>query len=262
MKKIFLTALLLLTMTFTACGGQSDDIRGKTFVVGIDDEFAPMTFRDENNRLVGFDFDLANEVAARLGVTFKFKPIEWDNKEFEITSGNVDLIWSGLDVTDERKSYMIFSNPYMDNRQIIFVRADSEDEIRSEDDLAGKIVGTQSGSNSETYINDNIAVKNSFMKFQTYTNFTEGFGFLSRGEVDALIVDEIAARYEMKKNPDAFKIVDVTIGPVTGFGIGFGKDNVNLRDKVQATFATLVDDGTAQKISEQWFNANLISFKK
>ena len=262
MKKIFVTALLLLTMTLTACGGQSNDIRGKTFVIGIDDKFAPMTFRNEQNFLVGFDIDLAKEVAQRLDVTFEFKPIDWHNKESEITSGNVDIIWSGCDIIDEYKEYMVFSKPYMDNRQVVLLRADSKDVIRSEDDLAGKIVGTQAGSNSETYINENLKVKNSFMKFLTYTNFNEGFEYLKRGEVDALIVDEIAARYEMLNNPKVFQFVEVTIGPITEFGIGFRKDDVELRDKIQAAFGDIVKDGTAKKISEHWFNADLIKFRR
>lgn len=255
MKKIFL--LLLMIFTLGGCG-QDSDVNRKIFVIGIDDEFAPMTFRDEKNQIVGFDIDMAKATAERMGVTFNFKPINWDNKETEINSGNIDMIWSGFDITDERKEQLLFGKPYMDDRQILLVRTDSLDEIKSVNDLAGKVVGTQAGTSSESFINKNESVKNSFMKFRTYTNFKEGFEYLSRREVDALIVDEIAGRYEANRNPDVFKVVDVTIGPVTEFAIGFRKNDVELRDKVQAAFDKVVEDGTAKQISERWFNVNLI----
>ena len=123
MKKIFLPFLLMIFIV-TGCGGEekSDEVKSARYSgkinVGIDDAFAPMSFRDENGELVGFDIDLAKEVAKRMGAKFEFKPIEWDKKEDEIKSGNIDMIWSGCDIVDEYKEYMIFSKPYMDNRQV------------------------------------------------------------------------------------------------------------------------------------------------
>ena len=257
MKKIFALILCLTLMVFTGCGSTTK----KTFVIGIDDEFAPMTFRDENGEIVGFDIDLAKETAKRMGVTFEFKPIDWDAKEQEITSGNVDIIWSACDIINEYKEYMIFSRPYMNNRQIILARKDDATTIRSESDFAGKIVGTQAGSNSETHINEIPNVKETFAAFKTYRNFKEAFAALNNGEIEFLIVDEIAARYELKKSGDAFKLIDVTIGPITKFGIGFRKNDTELRDKVQDVLGEMVKDGTAKKISEKWFQANLINFK-
>ena len=263
MKKNFLLMLLLVTMIFTGCGGQdSQDAYSikykKILTVGIDEEFAPMGFRDEKGDLVGFDIDLAKEAARRMGVELEFKSIDWDNKETEITSGNIDMIWNGLDITDEYKEYMIFSKPYMDNRQILLVKRNNPEGIHSEGDLAGKIVGTQAGSNSETYVLQNDALKSTFAEFKTYRNIKEGFEALTSGEFDALIIDEIAGRYEMARTPGAFEPVEVTIGPVTEFGIGFGKDNTKLRNRVQKVFDEMVADGTAKEISLKWFKADII----
>ena len=254
MKKFFAVILVLTLTIFAGCGSLTS---GKVFVVGVDDEFAPMTFRNEKGEIVGFDIDLAKEAATRMGVTFEFKPIDWDDKENAITSGNVDLIWSACDIIDEYKAYMIFSKPYMDNRQIILTRKNNE-KIRSESDFAGKIVGTQAGSNSETYINESVNLKKTFKEFKTYRNFKEAFAALINGEMDLLIVDEIAGRYELKKSADVFQAVDVTVGPVTEFGIGFRKDDVELRDRVQKVFDDMIKDGTAKKISQKWFQADLI----
>ena len=255
---------MIALMILTGCGvNQSenniDGERGvNKFVIGIDDEYAPIAFHDERGELVGFDIDLAKEAAKRMGVKFEFKPIDWDNKETEMTSGDVDIIWSACDIVDEYKPYMIFSKPYMDNRQILLVKKGNPKEIRALSNLAGKIVATQAGSYSETYIDENTDLRNTFAKFKTYRNIGEGFAGLSKGEFDVLIIDEIAARYEISKSPDKFEIVDVTVGPITEFGIGFRKNNSKLRDKVQKVFDDMIADGTAKKISEQWFGANLI----
>ena len=255
MKNFFAVILVLSLMIFTGCGTSTS---GKVFVVGVDDEFAPMTFRNEKGELVGFDIELAKEAAKRMGVKFEFKPIDWDEKETEMTSGDVDIIWSACDIVDEYKPYMIFSKPYMDNRQIVLTRKNNTEKIHSEKDFAGKIVGTQAGSNSETYINDSVNLKKTLKEFKTYRNFKEAFAALINGEMDLLIVDEIAGRYELKKSADTFQAVDVTVGPVTEFGIGFRKNDIELRDRVQKVFDEMIADGTAKKISQKWFQADLI----
>ena len=263
MKKTF--ALIICTLVLlTGCAGEKDSHNTnsmrykKVLVVGIDDEFAPLGFRDEQGNIVGFDVDLAKEAAKRIGVEFEFRPIDWENKEFEITSGNVDIIWNGCDIIDEYKEFMIFSKPYMDNRKIVLVKAGNEQDIYSVDDLTGKIVGTQAGSSSKAYINSDADLKNSFKEFKTYRSIKDGFAALEGGAIDAFIVDEIAARYEMINNPGKFDPVEATVGFATEFGIGFRKDDTELRDKVQRAFDDMLRDGTARKISEQWFQSDII----
>ena len=263
MRKIFLPLMLMLLL-ITGCGdGQDSNNAGDNkydnkIVIGLDDEYAPMGFRDKNGELVGFDIDLAKEAAKRMGVKLELLPIDWNNKENELESGRIDIIWNGLDITPERKERILYSKPYMDNRQILIVKKDNHQGIRSEADLAGKRVGTQNGSNSADYVEQNAALKNSFAEFKTYRNFRDAFNELESGDIDVLIVDELAGRYEMSKVPSKFDPIEVTIGPVTEIGIGFRKEDVVLRDKVQKIFDDMIKDGTARKISEQWFQADLI----
>lgn len=263
MRKIFLL-LLLLSFFVVGCGGENNHVAktGNKFVIGLDDEYAPMGFHDEKGELVGFDIDLAKEVGRRMGVEFEFKPIDWDKKREEITSGNVDILWNGTDITDERREYMIFSKPYMTNRQILIVPKNNPQNIHSVGDLAGKTVGTQAGSSSKDYVDENPDLKNSFREFKTYLNFKEAFADLESGNVEALICDELAGRYEIGKNPQKFTVVESTIGSVCEIGIGFRKNDVELRDKVQKVFDDMVKDGTAKKISEQWFQTDMIKFRR
>ena len=259
MKKIFFMVLLLMTMIFTGCGGDSSKVDSeKVLVIGLDDEYKPMGFRDKSGEIVGFDIDLATEAAKRMGVKFEFKPIDWNDKERELTSGKIDIIWNGLDIAPERKGYILYSKPYMDNRQIILVKKGNTQGITSENDLAGKKIGTQAGSTSETYIVHNTAFKDSLAEFRTYGNYKTALKDLENGVVDALVCDEILSRYEVSQNSDKFEIIDVTIGTPCEIGIGFRKGEIELRDDVQKIFDEMIADGTAKKISEKWFHADLI----
>ena len=259
--------IICAALLIAGCGGEQSSNRSneakdvKKIVIGLDD-FAPMGFRDERGEIVGFDVDLAKEAARRMGVEPEFKIISWDSKNMEVIFGHIDMIWNGLDITPEGQKDMIFTRPYMDNRHIVLVRKGNSQEIYSVDDLAGKNVGTQTGSNSENYINQNAELRDTFAEFKTYPTINEEFAALASDEIDALIIDEIAARYEVNKHRDAFEIVDATIGPATEIGIGFRKGNTELRDKVQKVFDEMIADGTARKISEQWFQADLIKSPK
>lgn len=256
MKKL-LTLLLFLTACVTGCG--STQSTGNVIVIGIDDEFAPFAFRDDSGQIVGFDIDLATETAKRMGVTFKFKPIDWHKKREEITSGNVDIIWNGLDVNEERKQYMLFSKPYMEDRQILLVKKGHRQDIRSESDLGGKIAGVQAGAASETFINEDENLRREIKEFKTYNKLKDAINALKDGTIDVFICDELIARYEMRQHTDEFEIIPLLTGDVTKVAIGFRKDDTELRDRVQKAFDEVVKDGTAVEISEKWFKADLIS---
>ena len=92
------------------------------FVIGLDDSFPPMGFRDENNEIVGYDIDLAREVAKRLGVRFRAQPIDWSANEQELATGNIDCIWNGLSITEKRMAALSFTKPYLENDQVVVVR--------------------------------------------------------------------------------------------------------------------------------------------
>ena len=269
MKKIFMVAMLLTAMVFTGCGGGGNTPQGNTdgakkIVVGLDDEYPPMGFKNDKNEIIGFDVDLAKEAAKKLGREVEFKAIDWNSKEAELKSGRIDVLWNGLDITPERQENMLFSDPYMDNRQIIFIRKDdaANKNISAEKDLAGKSVGTQAGSTAEAYITENEALKNSFGDFKTYGDYISAFMDLENGRLDAVVCDEIVGRYYMAKHADKLDALNVTVGPMSEFGIAFAKENTALRDEVQKAFNEIVADGTAKKISEEWFGADLIKVKK
>ena len=122
--------------------------------MGLDDTFAPMGFRDkESGELVGFDIDMANAVSQKIGKEIKFQPIDWTMKENELNAGNIDMIWNGYSVTELRKEQVLFSEPYLKNRQIILVLADSP--VKTKADLEGQVVSVQAMSSAITAVTEN-----------------------------------------------------------------------------------------------------------
>ena len=254
---VFACAAALLT----GCGGDKASAPDKgadksKIVVGLDDNFPPMGFKNEKNEIVGFDVDLAKEAAKRLGREVEFKAIDWSSKEAELKSGRVQILWNGLDITEKRKENMLFSNPYMDNRQIIFVKKGST-AVSDEKSLAGKTIGVQSASTAEEYTDTTNFYKNEVKEVKKYPDYVAAFMDLENGRLDAVIGDEIVGRYYMSKHPDELEALPIVVGPVSEFGIAFAKDNTALRDEVQKVLDEMKKDGTMAKISTEWFTKDI-----
>jgi ABC-type amino acid transport substrate-binding protein len=167
-------------------------------ILGLDESFPPMGFRDESGEIIGFDIDLAKEVCSRLGVELVLQPIEWSAKELELSSKSIDCIWNGMSITDERVAAMNITKPYIANRQVIAVAADSG--IAAKADLAGKIVATQSGSAALDAINAATDISSTFAKIAEYASFDDAYLDLKAGSVDALVIDEVYIRYVIEND--------------------------------------------------------------
>ena len=162
-------------------------------VLGLDENFPPMGYRDESGTIVGFDIDLATEVAKRLGVELKIQPIDWNAKEMELNNGNIDMIWNGMSLTPERVEAMNMSKPYIANRQIIIVN--SESGINGKADLAGKKVAAQAGSSAIDAMQADAETFASFGELVEFDNNNAAYLDLKAGRVDAFVVDEVVGRY-------------------------------------------------------------------
>lgn len=163
-----------------------------TFILGLDDSFPPMGFRNENNEITGFDVDLANEVAKRMGVKLILQPIDWEAKELELKSGRIDCIWNGMTINESRVENMFFAKAYIANSQVVIVPENSK--IKGINDLAGKKVALQKGSSSLEALNKNPVSQEVKQIVQLADNIT-AFLELKTGRVDAFIVDEVVGRY-------------------------------------------------------------------
>lgn len=161
-------------------------------VLGLDASFPPMGFTDDNNEIVGFDIDLAEEVCKRLGVELVKQPINWNSKEMELDSGNIDCIWNGMTITDERVEAMFIPKAYVANAQIVIVPDGSD--ITTVASLEGKTVGLQQGSSALEALQDN-AVYDKVGEVVEYEDNVTCYLDLKVGRIDAMVVDEIVGRY-------------------------------------------------------------------
>ena len=260
MKSYIIPSFALAALALTSCGAPStpttwDQIENRGYViVGLDDTFAPMGFRNQAGEIVGFDVDLAKLVFETLDIEVRFQPIDWSAKFLELDSGSIDMVWNGLTITEPRRLETLFSDPYLANRQIVLTKAGST--ISTINQLANKIVGVQLGSASQDAVEATqiFALLNELVTFDT---FDLALTDLSLDTIDAIVVDEIYGRYVMSQQPGIYKVLEEDFGDEL-YGIGFRLGNTTIRDTVNDTLFDLITSGEATAISETWFAEDIL----
>lgn len=257
MKKLLLVVLALM---LTGCQKEMDldYIEDRGYVVmGLDDTFAPMGFRDKAGNLVGFDVDLAVEVFERAGLELRFQPIDWALKETELNTGNIDMIWNGYTITDERAEMVLFSDPYLNNAQAIITLRDSAIETIA--DLDGLVVATQASSSSfDAIIDSELMNTREESDIILYDTYNEAFIDLEAGRVDAIVADEIMARYYIsQRESENYMVLEENLG-FEQYGIGFRKESTELAALVSEILAEMKEDGATAEISIKWFAEDIV----
>ena len=260
-KKVLSLALMaILPITLISCGEKKveNSLEKETLILGFDDTFVPMGFKDENGEYTGFDIDLAKEMSKKLGKEIEFQPIDWSMKETELNNGNIDFIWNGYSVTEERKEKVEFSNSYLNNRQVIITLADSK--INSKADLAGAVVGAQNQSSAVDAIEADGDIVSTFKDGQivTFDTNNDAFMDLEAGRLDAIVADEILAKYYInQRGAEKYKVLNEDFGKEE-YAVGMRKDDKELVEAFNKAFKELIDEGIAGKISEKWFGEDII----
>ena len=231
---------------------------GGTLIVGFDQDFPPMGFIGNDGEFTGFDLELAQEVAKRLGLEYKPQPIAWDAKDMELEAGNIDCIWNGFTMTGREDDYA-WTEAYMANTQVFVVAKDSG--IASQADLAGKVVECQVDSSAEAALKEVPDLTATFKDLLTTADYNTAFMDLEQGAVDAIAMDVIVAGYQIQQRNADFVILEDSLS-AEEYGVGFKKGNTQLRDKVQATLEEMAADGTLKSISEKWFGEDVTTIGK
>ena len=196
------------------------------FVVGFDAEYPPYGFLAADGSYTGFDLECAKEVCRRTGMNYVAQPIDWDSKDLELNSGNIDCIWNGFTMTGREKDYT-FSIPYVDNSIVVCVNANSD--IKTLSDLSGKNVAVQAGSSGLIALeeDENKDLVGSFAQLEQTENYNTCFMNLESGFIDAVVVDLSVAKYQISNN-NKFSILDEEIKKEQ-YAIGFRKgDNEHI----------------------------------
>ena len=231
---------------------------GGTLIVGFDQDFPPMGFMGDDGEYTGFDLELAQEAAKRLGLEYKPQPIAWDAKDMELESGNIDCIWNGFTMTGREDGYT-WSEPYMENSQVFVVAGDSG--IKSQADLAGKVVECQVDSSAEAALKEVPDLTATFAQLLTTADYNTAFMDLEQGAVDAIAMDVVVAGYQISQRNADFVILEDSLA-AEEYAIGFKKGNTELKDKVQGALEEMAADGTLKTISEKWFGKDITTIGK
>lgn len=271
-KKITTLALaaVLGVLALTGCGTKKADEPKKDtslakvqeqgyFTLGLDADFAPMGFTQDDGQIVGFDIDLANAVAKKMGVNVEVKPIDWDAKAMELSTGKIDVIWNGFSISDERRQEVLFSNPYLSTKQSVIVKADSD--IKTKVDLAGKKIALQDGSTSEDAVKADVATYESIGD-ENISRFKENSQVLMEvdaGRADAAVIDEIFVRYYLQKENMLDKFVVLEEGfDEEDYGVGGRLGDYSLMEAINKALDECKADGTTSEISMKWFGEDLV----
>lgn len=274
LSKIMLCAVLAGTMLFTGCGSnetKKDDSKdvattednslqkvkeaGK-LILGLDATFKPMGYTDENDEIVGFDIDVAEEVCKRMGVELVKEPINWDTKEQDLNVGKIDCIWNGMSINPSRQEAMNLSEAYMENEMVFVVTGKSE--VKGMADLSDKNIAVQNGSTAQDILEASEVGKT--CTITTIATNVEALQQLELNLVDAVFLDSVVANYEIAESGKDYKVLEEGLEKEE-YAIGFRKGDQKLRDEVQKILSEMKADGTLGEISTKWFGSDVTTVK-
>ena len=260
MKKILAMILaMVMALSLAACGKteqkdekKDDSAAAKTFIMGVDAEYPPFSYIDENGEYTGFDVEVCKAACDLLGWDMQVFPVNWDQKLVQLDANECDCVWSGMTILDSMKEAgYVLSAPYYDNTQVIMVKEGSD--IKSSADLAGKVVAVQLGTSGDTLLSEGGDLESLTATFKSLIrsdSFLKCFTELSGGAVDAVIVDKPVATAYADKNA-GFTILSEELG-AEQYGIAFRADDKELCSSIEGAVKTLVDNGTYAKIAEKY----------
>ncbi|MBR2133486.1 MAG: transporter substrate-binding domain-containing protein [Eubacterium sp.] len=224
-----------------------------TLVIGIT-YFEPMDYLDENNELTGFEVEFGKAVCEKLGVEPVFQEISWDAKETELSAKNIDCIWNGLTITEERQATMSISNPYMNNKQVLICKAENAEAYAVPGALAGKVVVAEKESAGEEAI-----LSPDYTNYFGEANYTaveamkNAMMEVKAGTADAAVIDYVTGIGSLKEGSDYadLAIIENVSFADEQYGIAFRKDS-DVTAEVNKAIAELMADGTLDKIAEKY----------
>ncbi len=218
--------------------------------IGTEGTYAPFTFHDKSGKLTGFDVEIAEEVAKRIGVKAKFVETKWDGMLAGLDSKRFDMVANEVTIRDDRKVKYDFSEPYIVSKAVLIVKQNNT-TIKSLADLKGK----KSGQSLTSDLGD-IAKANG-AELVSVDGFNQAIDLLTSGRIDATINDKLSYLDLKKARPDVqIKVVAVT-DSVSQSGMLFRKGNTGLVDSVNKALADMKADGRYLKISNTYFGEDV-----
>lgn len=251
MKKFIAIVLaLVMILAFAACS--KAPASDTTFTMGIDAEYPPFSYMDDNGEYSGFDVEICRACCEILGWDFQVFGVDWDNKLIQLDAKECDCVWSGMTILPSMsKAGYVISNPYFKNDQVIMVKEGSD--IKSSADLKGKVVYVMSGTSGQTLLDEDQKVLTSTFKdgkYLTAESFLKCFTELGGGSADAVIVDKPVAVSYASENK-GFVVLDEVIGSEE-YGIAFRNGEEDKREAIEGAIKQLVESGKYKEIADKY----------
>ena len=259
MKKIvsIVLAALLCMSLFAACGndaapaGNNGDgtlttLTAGKLIMATNAEFPPYEMTDDDGNYIGIDVEIATAIAKKLGLELEIMDVAFDAALLAVQEGKSDIVMAGVTVNDERKLVMNFSDTYATGKQVIIVKEGSDVTLEN---LGEKMIGTQRGTTGNIYSTDDYGEDH----VTAYDNGATAVQALVNGQMDCVIIDNAPAEEFVKANP-GLKILE-TEYVVEDYAIGIAKNNVALKDAINAALKDLIADGTVQGILDKYIAA-------
>ena len=268
MKKILALILtLVMAVSLVACGTAQNDGAADSDAAYITEKgkltigmtlFAPMDYMDENGELTGFEVDFGKAVCEKLGLEPEFIEINWDAKETELNAKNIDCIWNGMTITEERAANMSISVPYMTNKQVVVTKA--ENAAKYAESLKDATVVAEAGSAGEE-----LATANAFFadaKFTPVDSMAKALMDVAAGTSDVAVVDYVASIGSIGEGTDYEDLVVVETEDFSPeeYGIAFRKGS-DMTEKVNAAVKELAAEGKLAEIAAKYKLDEVLSVK-
>lgn len=216
-------------------------------LVGSDIPYPPFEFGDSPN-YKGFDIDVTDEIAKRLGLDVTYQDTPFDTIFVNLAADQFDMVASASTITPERQQTVDFSDPYYEAQQALVVLPGSD--IKTVADLDGKTVGAQDGTTGEAFANDETSAAN----VQQYPQGPDTINALKSGQVEAVIIDQPVAQDAVEKQGGIEIATPIPTGEL--YGLAFQKDDDALREAMNKQLKAMESDGALDKIYQKWFQTS------
>ena len=256
-KKMLISLLSVCTMfSFVGCTNNAqttyEKVKAKKeLTFAMTGQYPPFNYINESGQLVGFDIDIANAIAAKMGVTAKPETIAWDGIITGLTGKRFDLIIGSMAITEERLEKVNFSNPYYYDGAQLFVMQDSK--ISDINELTDAKVGVVTGTTFHSFLSENYPD----LEILQFESDVDNLRAHKQGRMDALVTGKFVGL----SAPSKYDIDIRVAGPLLyaeEIGIAIRKEDTELLNAVNTALQDVIDDGTYETISKKWFNTNIL----
>lgn len=257
MKKKVILALvgvMICGVAMAGCGKKQASVNtldkvkeSKILKIGLSPDYPPFEYTNDKNEIVGFDLDLSNAIAEKLGAKTEVVTVPFDGIVQGLKSNKFDMISSGFTVTEKRKQEVLFTDTYLNSGQYVVVNKDNN-TINTVEDLKGKTIGVGIGTTSADAAKKIEGTK----EVKEYDKSPDALLDLKNNRIDAVMIDKPVCDYYLDKDKEAYKKIDANVQEEP-IALAFRKDDTQLQQEVNKILKNLKEDGTLSKISEKWF---------